>query len=76
LPTKFFEISLLIFDLSFIIYLHIITETVDLLSYIRVQNVLATVKFTVRGFCFFKFSLIFRTLKQKVVELLSINHHL
>jgi len=55
LPTKFFDISLLIFDLFFIAYLHIITESVDLLSYIRVQNVLATVKFTGRGFCFLVF---------------------
>jgi len=55
LHTKFFDISLLIFDLFFIIYLHIITETVDLLFYIRVQNVLSTVKFTVRGFWFLVF---------------------
>jgi len=52
LPTKFLDISLLIFDLFFIAYLHIITESVDLLSYIRVQNVLAIVKFTVRVFSF------------------------
>jgi len=55
LPTKFFEISLLIFDLFFIIYLHIITESVDLLSHIQVQNMLSTVKFTVRNFCFLVF---------------------